>query len=279
MLLILSGLSFFNPLTAERSRNIILLSTPDAGMFSVFFEVLASIKLYEKKFFDYVEIDFADTGLYYSPEAGFNWWSYYFEPIKLGHPTVEPLPVFARVQGIHPFIIEVSMLRRNVAYYIEKYIRIKPFIRREVAQFCKRNFDGKFVIGIHYRGTDKNIAEAPRVPYKDVCVKVNELIEKKENANYILFIATDEWDFIHYMSELYPDHVCFIEEAVRSFNNQPIHLNSNQDPFLSGKHALMDCLLLSKTNHLLRTSSNLSLASTYFNPTLPVYELSRRNKP
>ena len=43
------------------------------------------------------------------------------------------------------------------------------------------------------------------------------------------------------------------------------------------ENALIDCILLSKTDLLIRTSSNFSLASTFFNPKLPVIELSKRH--
>src|SRR5690554_1375047 len=63
-------------------------SAPRLGMFGVVNQVLGYVYLYEEqllpKHISGVVVDFGKTGLYYEPELGPNWWSYYFEPISLG---------------------------------------------------------------------------------------------------------------------------------------------------------------------------------------------------
>jgi len=54
-----------------------------------------------------------------------------------------------------PGWIEYKLSRHRVKQYIDKYIRIKPFIMNKIDQFEKDNFRGSFVISIHYRGTEK----------------------------------------------------------------------------------------------------------------------------
>ena len=61
-------------------------------------------------------------------------------------------------------------------------------------------------------------------------------------------------------------------------NNNPVHYFNpkNVSPYKLGKEAVIDCLLLSKCNHLIRTSSCLSLVSEYFNPQLTDTLLNKR---
>ena len=81
--------------------------------------------------------------------------------------------------------------------------------------------------------------------------------------------------FLGYMQSTFPGRVTSYS-TLRSSNNQPIDYSSSFSPYLRGEEALIDCLLLSKGRILIRTSSNLSLWSTYFNPSLPVVELTKR---
>ncbi len=61
----------------------------------------------------------------------------------------------------------------------------------------------------------------------------------------------------------------------RSNDMAPLHLKLSNN-YLHGEEAFIDCLLLSKGDVLIRTSSNLSLWSTYFNPIMPVIALNAR---
>lgn len=266
----------FLGLLVAQNENVVLRSR-DSGMFSIFFDVLALLKQYEKGKFESIEVDFHDTGLYYSTEQGFNWWSYYFEPIKYGSGDGTPVPFYGMQLGVKPGDIEFRTSKVEANKLINRHVKVKQFILNEVVTFTRDHFKDHFVIGIHYRGTDK-ICEAKRVSYQYVDEKLQKILQFHNTDDFMIFIATDEQEFINYMSSLYPDRVCWVMEAERSTNGLPLHQGNDIDPYLAGKYALIDCLLLSKTDYLLRTSSNLSLASTYFNPTLPVLEISQRRR-
>ena len=81
--------------------------------------------------------------------------------------------------------------------------------------------------------------------------------------------------FLDYLIALFPDKVCFNTAAIRSESNRPLHA-SHPNPYQGGEDALLDCLLLSKSDILVRTSSNLSLISSFFSPEIPVINLSER---
>ncbi len=76
------------------------------------------------------------------------------------------------------------------------------------------------------------------------------------------------------MSSLYADRV-ITYSTQRSDDQTALHLKFSNN-YLHGEEAIIDCLLLSRGSVLIRTSSNLSLWSSYFNPSIPVIELSQR---
>lgn len=257
-------------LGAYQPKPYIVMHSRDAGMFSVWMDVLSMVDCYEKGLYSGIQVSFGKEGLYYDENHGENWWEYYCEPIKLGY------GLDIHVMGDPPNSpgwIEEKLTRHEVRDYIEKYIHVKSFIMDRVAQFQIENFVGNFVISIHYRGTDKFIHEAREVPYENVAKQVDKVIKESGGQKYRIFIATDEQNFLDYMIQKYGDIVCF-NDAMRSSNGEPLHVN-NSDPYQQGLETVMDAILLSRGHYLIRTTSNLSRWSTFFNPDLPVFELNQ----
>lgn len=246
-------------------------------MFSVFCDVMALLQSYEKGLFSFIEVDFATTGLYYDATMGPNWWEYYFYPIKNGIKTQTPQHVIGLRKGIDPWEIELRTSKEEVYELIQKHIVIKQTIQDEIDAFTNHHFRDHFVIGVHYRGTDKK-GEAPRVPYNVVIQRILKVIDRLDTDQYKIFVATDEQPFLDQMIGIFQDKVEWVKECSRSKDKIPLHNSRTGSRFLIGKYALIDCILLSKTNLLIRTSSNLSLISTYFNPELEVIELNQRRQ-
>lgn len=259
----------------NQPQNCVLLQSRDSGMFSIFFDVIALLQSYENGFFSYVEVNFGKTGLYYDKTYGPNWWEYYFQPVIHGVKTQPPRRILGLEEGVDPWKVELETSKHEVNRIIKKYISVKPAIQDEINAFANRHFQKNFVIGIHYRGTDKKF-EAPRVGYEQVTKHVLETVDKLKTDKYKIFVATDEKAFLDYMVSIFQDKVCWVKEVQHSTDNTPMHMRSD-NRFLMGKSAVMDCMLLSKTNLLIRTSSNLSKVSMYFNPKLEVIEVSQRN--
>jgi hypothetical protein len=161
--------------------------------------------------------------------------------------------------------------RDYIFYLIQKYIKIRAPIQKEIDDFVATQFGDAFVLGVQYRGTDK-VSEAPRVSYERVMEEIKNQIKGKKN--FKIFVATDETALLAEVKKTYPNKV-LSQDATRSSDGKPVHF-SGHDGFKIGKEALIDCLLLSKTHFLIRTSSNLSLWATYFNPELSQIELSQR---
>lgn len=245
---------------AAEKEFAILRSRENAGMFSEFNDVLMLLDHYEQGLYAGIEVDFGTSGLYYDPNYGPNWWQYYCEPIKIGKKAKSRIRDVA-FQGV------VYTPHDRANYLIQKYIHIKPHVQDKIDDFVEKYFSSPFIVGIHYRGTDK-VTESPRIPYENAVAKLNEYINYYKISNYKIFVATDEIEFLNYIQSLFHDKVIYNVDAIRSNDGKPVHINVDDDHYKLGEDALIDSVLLSKTNLLIRTHSHLSFWSTLLNPSI-----------
>ncbi len=269
-------LLFFFPLFLAAEGPSVLFRGRDSGMFSVFNDVLALVKIYDRGDYRGIRVDFGSKGLYYDARRGENWWGYYCEPVDYGLVS-DPEEVFGDVPFSKRREAEWYTKREEARALISKYIRFKPHILEEARAFEEENFEGCYMIGVHYRGTDKMKEEAsvyyPHELYRFVMDKVRQLKRK----DYRIFLATDDAGVVNLFASAFSGRVCYLEGASRSSSRgKPPHLLPHPDRYELGKEAILDCLLLSRCDLLVRTSSNLSLWSTFLNPALPVIELNER---
>jgi hypothetical protein len=266
----------------QNKKTFVSLTSVNCGMFRILASVFGAIALYEDGQYCGVSVDFGRDGVmgpYYDKNRGENWWNYYFEPLLIGKKKHAQELVTANGPIGHDFALltEFNLPRKRVHSIIEKYIRIRPHIQKIVNDIVSSNFSN-YVIGVHYRGTDKTEkgGEAPRANYEDIIVHINDAITNAQNENFKIFIATDEQAFLDFMNESYPGKIICYEPAIRSSNDLCVHLIPDENNYKKGEDALVDCLLLSHCNILLKTSSNLSLFSSYFNPDIPVVHMTKR---
>lgn len=268
-----------------------IMKDRQAGFFSLFFQVLGAADFCRRQGHNLI-IDFCN-GPYVDKDKGNNWWTYYFESDRFlfVQPWSDGSEIIVEEQG--HFADYGRNLPFKIGYQLISDLGIRPKeeISYVVANFVEQNFQDQHIVGIHYRGTDKSL-ETPRVPYE--CVL--DHLQRYRNSQF--FVATDEAQFLEYLIKYFgkrvlyydairsdnghPIHLSFEawipeyrEQVIRSGNGQPIHLSRNvSSNYRAGKDALIDCLLLSNCNALVRTESNLSYACGFFNPHLKVTTLS-----
>jgi hypothetical protein len=159
-------------------------------------------------------------------------------------------------------------------FLIEKYLRVRDEIVSEADEFCRRNFDGKSVLGVHYRGTDKAV-ESPPVPFGAVRANIDEYLKLYPETD-LIFVATDDESFLDAMrAEALGRPIVFREDAIRSMDGASVHKSPDTDKYDVNKDAVVNCLILSRCNGLLKTSSILSDWAKLFNPRLPLVILNR----
>ena len=249
-----------------------------SGLFSEFAAVLGALDHYEKwqRLYAGLRVDFADQGLYYEPAHGGNWWEYYFGRIDAGSErNAATMIVSDRQHDIFAYRI-ARMSRKRGFELIGRYIRPQPHIREKVDAYVRGNFGDEFVIGVHYRGTDK-WEDAPRISYDDMYEAIQHVAESLASGRYKVFVATDEKAFLDYMVDRQPSGLLY-REMFRSVDGRPIDVVNEDGNYRKGEDAVMDCLLLSRCNYLIRSAPNLSLCSTMFNPEVPELALNHERK-
>lgn len=251
----------------------ILPADNGAGMFALFSAVLGGLHCYEQKGSAGIHVNFT-SGLYLDTKRGLNWWEYYFEPINIGNPKA--LKQHLSIPEICYLVsIGFGLSRQQAFELIQKYIIIKASIQKKVNRFVKKHFKQNFIIGVHHRGTDKKL-ESPLVSYEKIYKNLQFVIRhlsQQDKKNYKIYVATDDQKFLDYLIQLFPPQKLIYQNFVRSVNDQPIHFSDHlySSNYQKGKEALIDCLLLSKCDHLIYPlSSSLSHVATYFNPFMQI---------
>jgi len=242
------------------NNSTLMLKGVSEGFFANFYIVLGALDSLEKKEYQAICIDFDSSHLYYEPSEGNNWWDYYFEMLT---PSInkENL-VYLETEGDLAGKAKWGLSKKRANYLINKYIKLRANIQQELDEFCSQYFHN-YMIGIHYRGTDKLLSEAKLITYKELFTHMDKLIKQFPHCKF--FIATDEEKFLNAAKKKYHTRIIYRNQK-RSTNSIPVHRDKSINNYIKGKEALLDCLLLAKCNILIRTASNLSDVSCCLNP-------------
>jgi hypothetical protein len=235
-------------------------------------------------------------------------WEYYFEPVIVGYP-VSRIPVhirntikrrppndrefgffadehtfvsnnFGKHRGFenkalkipHQFDDPDDPLRQRASEIIRKYIRPRPEIIEKVDQFYTKYFKGRFVIGVHLRGTDalvhpSRVRVGNYLDFERYFSRLDQLSKLESNAT--IFVATDAQSTVIKMREQFGDRVV-TTDALRHQGGElagkgptgeimPAHLTADPDlAARGGEDAVVDYLLLSRCNHLVHNGASLA---------------------
>ncbi|HZR22605.1 MAG TPA: hypothetical protein VFA59_03390 [Vicinamibacterales bacterium] len=270
-----------------------------AGLFSEFHHALGALAYAERHGAVRVRFDFR-SDLYVDPSHGPNWWAYFFSPTEVtirDQPSggevhlTKRLAKFGRhggfcddVNGVTPYLYPMTfgIARAELHRLLTTYIAVRPEIEADVAEIVTAAFPADaFLLGVHYRGTDSthslfgliNDYRTSPVPYQLYADEVRRVIGEAAPARFCIVVATDESDFVEFMRrEFGADRIVCVEDAPRArAGGTAVHFDRTLgvSNFAKGKSGVVDCLLLARTNYLIKGRSNLSDASLVFNPLLP----------
>ncbi|HUK35613.1 MAG TPA: hypothetical protein VLV86_16965, partial [Vicinamibacterales bacterium] len=270
------------------------------GLFSEFHSVLGALAYGEAVRAAGVRVEFGSP-LYVEGGRDRNWWTTYFEEdvMSLGAhrsataPEVHLDQIVTKygrhggfsdvVQGITPYMYPMTygISRTALHRLLTAHIRIRQEIRREAAHFVATHFaPSAYILGVHYRGTDAtrkwtgvfNHYRTTAVPYDAYADEVRRVLDSARPSVYRIFVATDERPFLEFMQREFGNRVCQFEGSPRvNAGAAPVHLDRrlSVSNYQKGKSALVDALVLSATQYLIKGRSNLSDAALAFNPELP----------
>lgn len=238
----------------------VIYRTPyEAGFFSNFNHVAGYLKLIQGTNLIPV-VDFQNFKTFYNTDEAINGtensWEYYFEqlsPYSLEEVYQSKNVLFC--SGKYPH--EAKLSEDEQAEYLNKIFKVKEYILDGLSEYDKE-FEGKKVLGIHFRGKDMNIF--PGHPFgltEKQMFKYSDEIIKKCGVNKI-FLATDEQKYLDAYKKRYGDMVFsannFRTKQINEFNINP----RENHRYLLGLEVLTDLCLLLKCQGLLYGLSNVS---------------------
>ncbi|MEM1249041.1 MAG: nodulation protein NodZ [Acidobacteriota bacterium] len=249
---------------------------------------------------------------FYDRRHGDNTWDYYFEPVagltyadlqrRLDDPDdpveaedvvtlttdqlweihcVEPDSIFPYPHNMHRNTYHEDpewypKQRARAHRLIERYVRVKPHVLEKVDKFQREHFGDTRVLGVHMRGTDKGTADGP--PELMRIVRPPEYFPHidaytEEHGPCQIFIATDQKQFVEELEERYGDRVLAYDAFRASGIRNPFEMQDDLS-YKKGEEVLIDCLLLSRCDHLLKCTSAVGEFAAYFEPRLSPLDLN-----
>jgi hypothetical protein len=151
----------------------------------------------------------------------------------------------------------------------DKYLIIQPHILDKVDDFINKNFTGK-VAAIHIRGTDsffdKGRSHLPVSFYKET------IIEKLQNYSKIL-ICTDSLEILEILKSSFGDKIISYDSEKSTIENYNFHLSYiSKNNYKIGEDVIIESLLMSKCDLLIKGTSNVSTFSLIENPHIIIHQ-------
>jgi hypothetical protein len=145
-------------------------------------------------------------------------------------------------------------------------------------------YTGQRILGLHYRGTDKLVDTYQSNPVTiDLMLhSARDFIKQKGNID-LVFLASDEEDFIAKADKELPVPVIYFQQKRKNNNSlsntrkryEPLFRGHREDNNINiGRLALIDSLLLSRCQYLLKCQSALSGWAKIWNPELEAYRIA-----
>lgn len=270
----------------------ILVVTPrDAGLFSLFNQVVGCIAWCAKHQRE-LYVDYRDRRFFYldptDEDSAVNGWEYYFQqPFRTALPDGDPAQRLVIHEDYHPFTEHLApgfstrdrewskspplVYRRQMGATIQQYVRLQPIIAEEVDNLTENLFGDSRICGVHVRRTDSIEDSSKRPPrltsYYHEIDRFREFLNCDHTDAVKVFLATDDEEVVEDFTRRYRDDLIVLPSH-RSNDGKALHTNFDLPRREIGKQALIECLLLARTDHLVHSNSNLSTAALCWNPEL-----------
>ncbi|GEA08189.1 hypothetical protein KUL42_29500 [Alteromonas sp. KUL42] len=136
--------------------------------------------------------------------------------------------------------------------FVGEYVKPRFHIQKLVSDFKEAHFLEPYTIGIHIRGTD--FAYASPTHIDEYVARINQLILNEKLEKYRIFVATDQHQYIKHFISLFGNKVIYLN-AIRSSNHIAPFRNALDNNYKKGEDVLIDMLLLSECNHIIKSAA------------------------
>jgi len=228
---------------------------------------------------------------YYDASLANNSWEQYFEPV--GDETAAEANVRLASSPVAELSGELSWAlfiqntpfgaksdyaswtetRTTFAGLAALFVRVRSSIKEQAAQIWKDDVTSKGatkVLGVHMRGTDKFLSR--KVEPEEYFSYIDSYISAQEALGHTvaIFLATDDTSYRSRTVTKYGSRVVEQPNVSRASGSDAIWKSANDttSPSKKGQTVLLDSLLLSKCDFLLKSASAVSEFAIYFNAKL-----------
>lgn len=306
-----------------------IITERDVGMFSLIQQVVAQIPwaLAEKR----IPVVYFRAGTCYWTPKGYRGadtvWEYYFEPVDSSYPAARiPDSVRAILGHERPTADEVGYLvaegafvsshfgdhcllrglalpipyrwddpsdglRREAKVILDSFVRPRSYLAEKVDDFYARLMAGRYVVGVHARGTDATSTQEIR-PFRQgslvlsrYLAEIERILEVEPTAK--LFVASDDQSSVDHLAAEFPQHV-IAYDTVRHRGGEvagqgptgwimPAYVAGDRDlAAKNGEDAIIEYLLLSRCRQLVHNGSSLARTVLLNAPDMPHVNTHRR---
>jgi Nodulation protein Z (NodZ) len=205
---------------------------------------------------------------YRDPARSPNWLSYFFNVIDATPHVDFRISQFSELSMPDRYLARQTI--ESTSALVSRHLSLRPEIQSRLDSLYAEHFQGRKVLGVHFRGTDKK-EEAPRVTWDAMRQTVSNYLDDNPHID-ALFVASDEPAFTGYMRQSFPALALLPAHSELAARYKADLGAAN---YRKGEETLLDCLMLSRCSALIRTTSFLSAWASIFNPKLPIVLLNR----
>jgi len=221
--------------------------------------------------------------LYFDPERGGNAHEYFFEESRFDFSNggARPAYTLSYFPPSDNFQAKAGTRPRNALNaLLERYARPRREIMDEVDRFRREELSAPKVLGVHIRRTDaaKGFEGRKAQDVENFVEAAEGWLER--NSDGKIFLATDASDVADVFTHAFGEKVSF-QNALRSDDGTSLHGHKDKgvagSPYRKGREALVDALILSKCDFLIRCFSFVTAYSLSVNPDLEFLDLDKEN--
>ncbi len=242
---------------------------------------------------------------FYAPERGENIWDYYFEPPEgityakflsllkqneihrsqarwlsaaestwMHSNAPDRIATFWNERQIRSAEEFFKDRRREARCVAAKYIRATAEIRKQLEELDSRVRTGlpRPQIGVHIRGTDLNYTEP--VATNKYFREIRKLVAENNWNEFSIYLATDQQQFVEEFCREFGTQCVATQDCTRGSGSiAPFKLNS-LSPWKKGQEALLDLLMMSQSDVLVKGPAGLGEGATWFSKSSTIIDLS-----
>lgn len=190
-----------------------------------------------------------------------NMFTYYFDQPEIIEEDI--VKTSSNFYFPNAFIYAEERIKYHNAF--KKYLKIKPHILEKAENFKKQHFDGHKILGLHVRGISTN--DRPKLPFDYYKHKLDLYLEKEGYDK--IFLCVEHQHTLDKFIKTYGDKLILYPSYKFSHRgHQEFNLpfpKENNEGYIKGEDVLIESILLSYTDFLLKTVSNVSTFPLVYN--------------